>query len=179
MARIERSKESLRSNRVVDADGADEVQLVTLEPKNWAKLCQQKVAAFDEQRQGHHFSVDQIIAEIGRLTQLQMTLEALQQAVQENRFPASDPSADPPQPPQEPTRKLEDSKRDLKTAYYNLYAAQGKLNSAAGDAADSLKQAVGAAQTALNTALEDYAATADAWVKYRLLTSGKSLNWSF
>jgi len=35
MARIEDSKESMRNSSIVDADGANEVQAVSLTPKNW------------------------------------------------------------------------------------------------------------------------------------------------
>lgn len=177
MARIESSKQSLRNNQVVDADGADELQLVTLEPKEWAILCRHKVDAFYHSRGERHFTVDQVIAEKARLTRLLVTLEALQQAIKENRYPSTASLADPPQKPNPPAKTLDQAKDELKAAYIDLYTAQGRLNSATGtDGLDALKQDVTDKQTALNTALEAYAGTADEWVKYNLWTSGEFYN---
>lgn len=172
MARIERSKQSMRDNQIVDADGADELQLVILNPRNWAALCRDKVENFYASRE--NFSIDQVIAEKDRLTRLQATLEALQQAINENRYPQRATPSDPPAPPVQPAKTLSVSNQELKDAYTALYTAQGKLNSAKSDDAnlDALKQDVTNMQTALNQALDDHAKVADEWVKYTLLISG-------
>ncbi|KAK0612567.1 hypothetical protein B0T17DRAFT_564881 [Bombardia bombarda] len=68
MARIENSKESMRNSTIVDADGANEVYLVDLTPKNWATLCKQKQEGWF--RRNGQYSLEQLDGEIQRLQRL-------------------------------------------------------------------------------------------------------------
>ena len=172
MARIERSKQSMRDNQIVDADGADELQLVTLNPKNWAGLCRDKAENWYHNHE--NFSIDQVFAEIDRLTKLQLTLEALQQAVVDKKYPALNPAQSTPL---KPTTELSAANDQLRTAYSTLYATQGALNAMKPDdpGRPAAVTAVNTAQTALGTSLDTQEKVADQWVKYNILNSGNIL----
>jgi hypothetical protein len=157
MARIEQSKKSMRDNQIFDANGADEVQLVTLNPKNWATLCRDKAENWYASH--GNFSVDQVIAEVDRLTKLQLTLEALQQAVADKKYPALNPAQTTPL---KPTTELSAVDDQLRTAYSALYAAQGALNAMKSDDSNrtAAVTAVNTAQTDLNKSLDEQAQVA-------------------
>ncbi|KAL5346190.1 hypothetical protein ACLOAV_008456, partial [Pseudogymnoascus australis] len=131
MARIESSKESWRNSTIVDEDGANELQSVQLTPKDWAHLCQVKADDWKDMNGG--YSYDQLVAEIGRLKELGISMEAMQEAIASSGVSNQTPSG-------EPRPKAEDSVAGpLKSAYAALYAAQGKLTGLYASKADAEK----------------------------------------
>ncbi|KFY69295.1 hypothetical protein V496_00361 [Pseudogymnoascus sp. VKM F-4515 (FW-2607)] len=152
MARIESSKESWRNSTIVDEDGANELQSVQLTPKDWAHLCQVKADDWKDMNGG--YSYDQLVAEIGRLRELGISMEAMQEAIASSEFPVgSDGDGDKLDtspnteegstdgtPSGDPRPKAEDSVAGpLKSAYAALYAAQGKLTGLYASKADAEK----------------------------------------
>ncbi|KAE8150823.1 hypothetical protein BDV25DRAFT_139419 [Aspergillus avenaceus] len=133
MGRIEQSKESIRNSVVVDADGSNEVNLVTLTPKNWATLCRKKEEGWFE-RNGH-YSLEQLQAEIERLERLQTSYVAMGEAMgftitlnpklsvtgpdtTKIKYPVADPGGSPS------TKPADDA---AKAAFKATYEAQGAL----------------------------------------------------
>ncbi|KAK0647152.1 hypothetical protein B0T16DRAFT_172948 [Cercophora newfieldiana] len=92
MARIEDSKESMRNDIIVDANGADEVWRVELTPANWATLCKLKAQAWFDKN--GTYSLDQLDTEIARLDALSVSLSAMKPKVNSGDFPiiGADPS---------------------------------------------------------------------------------------
>jgi hypothetical protein len=123
MARVEDSKESWRNSTIVDSDGANEVQTVELTPRNWAQICQAKLAKWKDENGG--FSPEQLDAEIDRLTKLNLSFEALKAALEAGTYPwANDVDKI------KPTPDMTEEDKALQKAYSDLYIAQGKLDSA-------------------------------------------------
>ncbi|KAI9782386.1 MAG: hypothetical protein M1839_005259 [Geoglossum umbratile] len=120
MARIESSKQSMRNATIVDADGANELQEVNLNPKNWASICKTKVEGFLQGKSS--YTLDQVNSEIFRLQEFEVSLKALLAEVQKSppAYPKSNPGAKP---------DVDTAQKELTDAYTALYDAQGKLNS--------------------------------------------------
>ncbi|KJA15884.1 hypothetical protein HYPSUDRAFT_91648 [Hypholoma sublateritium FD-334 SS-4] len=74
MSRVEQSKEVMRWAVVQDSDGSSEYQKVTLEPRNWANLCKQKMLQSGSKTR----SLDWYTFELGRLEQQRALLQSLQ-----------------------------------------------------------------------------------------------------
>lgn len=142
MARVENSKESMRNSTIVDADGANEVLLVNLSPKNWATLCKQKQEGWF--RRNGQYSLEQLEAEIQRLQRLLTSYEVLRQVTTPKRIsrdpnrgangaPAgasgapSFPLANPED--MKPASDLKASDDALEQAFKDLYIAEAVMNS--------------------------------------------------
>ncbi|KAI9866194.1 MAG: hypothetical protein M1813_001755 [Trichoglossum hirsutum] len=120
MARIESSKQSMRNSTIVDADGANELNEVNLNPKNWAFLCKAKVEGSFQGRPP--YTLDQVNSEIFRLQEFEASLKALLAEAQKSppAYPKSNPGPKP---------DVDTAQKELNDAYTALYDAQGKLNS--------------------------------------------------
>ncbi|KAK4183746.1 hypothetical protein QBC35DRAFT_418305 [Podospora australis] len=193
MARVENSKESMRNSTFVDADGANEVLLVNLTPKNWATLCKQKQEGWFK-RNGQ-YSLEQLDAEIQRLTRLLASYETLQAVTTpggtganggapakalEPAFPIANPSE------VAPTKSLVDSDADLAQAFKTLYIKEAafnnqsvKLASLSEAAREKAKQdkpftdaatELDNARTALHDAIKANKNVHAAWAKYNVAT---------
>ncbi|KXS18614.1 hypothetical protein M427DRAFT_29530 [Gonapodya prolifera JEL478] len=103
MARAEDSKEALR-NSTVSSDNGSERLAVELTPRNWATLCQEEIRMWN--RVNGSFSSEQVVAAIKRLTQLQISLKALQAS----KYPHSGSETTPP-----------DLKEKMQDAYKAMY----------------------------------------------------------
>jgi hypothetical protein len=169
MARIEDSKESARNSTIVDQDGANEIQTVQLTPKNWAQLCQDKLAQWKSSN--GNFSLEQLEAEIDRLNQLSLSLDALAGALNGKTFPVDSTVTDP--------GAMTTASATLSTAYTALYKAQGKLNSLKVENADQASitaavTVVEGAQKQVHDAQTQYTEASYKENKYALETFGGS-----
>lgn len=189
MARVEQSKESMRNSTIVDSDGANELQGVILDPKNWAILCQQKQE--DWFKKNGAFSIDQINAEIDRLQRLQTSYEVLESVTSGAATAPSFPIASPEAPATTPA----DAESALKAKYLALYNAEAavskenvkikKLATAddrdkerKSDAYTNLVKAVDKARTELDTQIQTDKAFHSDLTKYQVasLTAGMTLS---
>ena len=146
MARVESSKESIRNSTIVDSDGANEVQGITLTPKNWATLCQQKQLGWFK-RNGN-YSLEQIDAEIERLQRLKISYDVLNDLTLSatSTYPVSDSTK------AKPTTTETTADTDLSNKFKALYNAEAEL--ATKDAQISLDDA---AKAESSRATPDYA----------------------
>ncbi|KAI0397923.1 hypothetical protein F5Y17DRAFT_454509 [Xylariaceae sp. FL0594] len=124
MARVEHSKESLRNSILVDEDGASEVHLVTLTPKNWAGLCKQKSEGWF--KKNGEYSIDQLNAEINRLKRLETSYKSLRLAMDIDKSDGKPKY--PIEESQDPAPNPKDSEKDLQAKYAALYSAEAKMN---------------------------------------------------
>lgn len=160
MARIESSKQSMRNSTIVDADGANEIQEVNLNPKNWASLCKTKVEGFVQGKPP--YTLDQVNSEIFRLQEFEASLKALLAEVQ--KVPPAYPKSNPGTKPD-----VDAAQKALNDAYTALYDAQGKVNS--GDT--SVKPAdIDKLRSDLNSKINDWEDKSAALVKWELSQPG-------
>ncbi|KAK0729464.1 hypothetical protein B0H67DRAFT_638077 [Lasiosphaeris hirsuta] len=117
MARIEDSKESMRNDIIVDANGADEVWRVELTPANWATLCKLKALAWFNKN--GTYSLDQLDTEISRLDALYVSLSAMKVKVGGGDFPLLPPNPTPTE--KEGGKDVTDTKTALENAVLSFY----------------------------------------------------------
>ncbi|KAK3711832.1 hypothetical protein LTR37_009350 [Vermiconidia calcicola] len=132
MARVEASKESLRNSTVVEVDGSNKVNLVSLTPKNWATLCKMKEDGWFA-RNGD-YTLEQLNAEIDRLSRLLVSYKVMGSAMGYTIAPdltVSDPDATKVTYPVDLPGEAPDTKGpsdNLQTAYADLYTKSALLS---------------------------------------------------